>query len=38
MSFIVAMINSAHTEKEHNLLFSLLASATEVYPEMVALT
>ena len=38
ISFIVAMINSAHTEREYSVLFLLLASASETYPEMVALT
>ncbi|KAG8886533.1 Ras GTPase activating protein ira2 [Tulasnella sp. 331] len=37
VSFLVAMVNSAHEEREQELLWFLLATASEAYPEMIAL-
>ncbi|KAG9027475.1 Ras GTPase activating protein ira2 [Tulasnella sp. JGI-2019a] len=37
VSFLVAMVNSAHEEREQELLWFLLATAAEAYPEMIAL-
>ncbi|KAG8959528.1 Ras GTPase activating protein ira2 [Tulasnella sp. 419] len=38
ISFLVAMINSSHDEKELEVLLGLLGSAADVYPEIVALS
>ncbi|KAG9015978.1 Ras GTPase activating protein ira2 [Tulasnella sp. 427] len=37
ISFVVSMANSAHSEKEQELLFCLLASLAEIYPDTMAL-
>ncbi|KIO22012.1 hypothetical protein M407DRAFT_28426 [Tulasnella calospora MUT 4182] len=37
ISFVVSMANSAHSEKEQELLFCLLASMAEIYPDLMAL-
>lgn len=37
ISFLIAMINSAHSGKEQELLFSLLATMAEAHPKTIAL-
>ncbi|KAG8981934.1 Ras GTPase activating protein ira2 [Tulasnella sp. 425] len=37
ISFVVSMANSAHSEKEQELLFCLLASLAGIYPDIMAL-
>jgi len=37
VSFLVSIVNGAHSEREQELLWFLLATAAEAYPEMIAL-